>query len=118
MPQGPYEEGVRGRIAQAQTLKGPLDGSWIVRDQNGAPLYRFQLVDPGFAGGALEGVWLDAVTGGPAGTGFFDSIDRNAFTATFRMARGTLTLAPRPEGGWAGELKASSGRRAVTMIRP
>lgn len=118
VPQGSYEEGVRGRVAQAQNLKGPLDGGWIVRDQAGAALFRFQLVDPGFAGGVIEGVWLDAATGGPTGTGFFDSIERNAFATTLRMARGTLTLTPRSEGGWAGEFSAPSGRRAVTMTRP
>lgn len=123
VPQGSYEAGVRGAVARAQNLLGPLDGAWLVTDPAGAILFRFQLVDPGFSGGPLEGVWSDQGASGPDARGFFSGISRMGTTVTLQFARpgagaSTLTLQPRPEGGYAGELASVAARTQVVMIRP
>ena len=128
VPQGPYEAGVRGAIARAQNLLGPLDGGWLVLHPTGAPMLRLQLVDPGFSGGRLEGVWSDLRSGGPDSSGFLSGVSRLGTTVTIQFARpgagaSTLTLRPRAEGGYEGELvsiEAGGGqtRTPVTMARP
>lgn len=128
VPQGSYEAGVRGAVARAQNLLGPLDGGWLVLHATGAPLLRLQLVDPGFSGGALEGVWSDQRAGGPDARGFLSGMSRLGTTVTMQFARpgagaSTLTLQPRAEGGYAGDLVSAEvgrpeTRTAVTMVRP
>jgi len=128
VPQGSYEDGVRGAISRAQTLLGPLDGAWVVTNLADAPLLRLQLVDPGFARGAIEGVWADQNAVGPDSRGFFSDISRAGTTVTLQFARpgegtSTLTLQVRPEGGYAGELVSAEigrpeTRTPVTMMRP
>jgi hypothetical protein len=128
VPYGSYEARVRGAVARAQNLQGPLDGAWLVTDAAGAQLFRFQLVDPGFSGGAIEGAWSDPRAAGAAARGFFTGIARTGTTVKMQFARpgagaSTLTLQPRAEGGYAGELVsvevgAPEARAQVTMTRP
>lgn len=128
VPFGSYEAGVLGAVARAQTLQGPLDGGWLVAPPSGAPLLRLQLVDPGFAGGSLEGAWSDLGATGPDARGFFTGVSRIGSMVTMQFVRpgvgaSTLTLQPRLEGGYAGELISvepgrPEQRTAVTMVRP
>jgi hypothetical protein len=127
VPQGEYESRVQGAVSRSQSLLGPLDGGWIVEDGSGAALFRFQLVDRGFAAAALEGVWSDQRVGGADGRGFFSAITRSGATVTLRFVRPggatTLTLEPRPAGGFSGSLTATAPgqpeqRTAVVMRRP
>lgn len=129
VPQGSYEAGVRGAFTRSQSLQGPLDGTWLLKDAAGAGLYRVQLVDPGFADAPLEGVWSDLrVDGAPDASGFFTGVMREGARLTLRFARpdsGAMvaTLNLRPDRAYAGELRASrTGRpdavEAVTLVRP
>ena len=128
VPQGSYEARVRGAVERAQTLQGPRDGGWIVVDAAGARLFRFQIVDPGFASRRIEGVWSDLRAAGPDATGFFTDVARSGVTVTLQFARAgggeaTLTLQPGPQGGYVGEMVsvrtgAAASRAQVTMTRP
>jgi hypothetical protein len=124
VPQGSYETGVRGAFSRTQSLQGPLDGTWILKDAAGVQLYRVQLVDPGFSGGRLEGAWQDLRSGAAMeSSGFFSGVAREGTRLTLQFARAgagltVVTLEPRPEGGYAGELKAEDKGEQVTLARP
>ncbi|HTI68121.1 MAG TPA: hypothetical protein VL460_11310 [Caulobacteraceae bacterium] len=126
VPQGSYEAGVRGAFTRTQSLQGPLDGTWMLKDAAGAALYRVQLVDPGFGGGALEGAWSDLHAASPAeSSGFFVGVARDGAHLTLQFARSgagqtTVNLDQRADGGFAGELRAGAGGKgeAVTLVRP
>ena len=51
------------RIAEAagaaQSLQGPLDGRWRLRDRDGHALFDIELSDPADAGAGLVGAWRD-----------------------------------------------------------
>ena len=129
VPQGSYEMGLRGAFSRTQSLQGPLDGTWILKDAAGAGLYRVQLVDPGFSGGRLEGAWSDLKTGpAPDASGFFSGVAREGARLSLQFTRAgdglvVVELDPRPAGGWMGELRAASAGRPehkepVTLVRP
>jgi hypothetical protein len=125
VPQGSYEEGVKGAFSRTQSLQGPLDGTWTLKDAAGAGLYRVQLVDPGFGGGRMEGAWSDLHA---AASGFFTGVSRDGARLILQFTEpgvgvAVATLDPRPGGGFAGELSiADAGREprksAVTLVRP
>jgi hypothetical protein len=129
VPQGSYEAGVRGAFSRNQSLQGPLDGTWLLKDAAGTTLYRVQLVDPGFASGRLEGAWQDLRAGSPMdNSGFFSGVAREGMRLILQFARaGTgltvLTLDQRPDGAFAGEIRASVTGQAdqvssVVLARP
>ena len=122
VPQGSYEQGLRGAFSRSQSLKGPLDGGWVVSDAAGAPLYRLQLVDPGFAGATLEGVWADLrQPSGIDARGFLSAIRREGAGLHLQFAHGrevvSMKLDPTTAGGFAGELAAGADRRRVVVSR-
>jgi hypothetical protein len=124
VPQGSYESRLRGAFSRTQSLQGPLDGTWMLKDMARTNLYRVQLVDPGFAGGRLEGAWSDlkAVPAVDA-SGFFSTVERDGPRLTLKFARtgqGPMVIAldQRPDGGFAGELSAGGRTTAVTLTRP
>jgi hypothetical protein len=128
VPQGSYEEGVKGAFSRTQSLQGPLDGTWTLKDAAGAGLYRVQLVDPGFGGGRMEGAWSDLHAAATGSSGFFTGVSRDGARLTLQFTQpgvgvAVATLDPRPGGGFVGELSiADAGREprksAVTLVRP
>lgn len=122
VPQGSYEERLRGAFARTQSLQGPLDGAWVLKDAGGSSLYRVQLVDHGYAGSPLEGVWSDLKAGpGAAATGFLASAvrDGDRLTLRFTEAPGAVaTLDFQAGAGFAGALKTGETEQPVTMVRP
>lgn len=125
VPQGSYEADLRSAFARNQNLQGPLDGPWLLRDAAGAVLYRLQLVDRGLGGPPLEGAWSDLHAQGPRASGFLIGAFRDGARLTVQFAPpggGLLeaVLDPRPEGGFAGEMKAGpdAAPRPVTLGRP
>jgi hypothetical protein len=129
VPQGSYEERLRGASSRTQSLQGPLDGTWMLKTAAGAALYRVQLVDPGFSGGRLEGAWSDlSAAAAPDASGFFSGVVREGGRLTLQFARpGTglmvAALEQRPQGGYAGELRSSEAGRPdrsepVILVRP
>ena len=128
VPQGSYEAGVKGAFSRTQSLQGPLDGTWILKDAAGTGLYRFQLVDPGFGGGRIEGAWSDLHAGPASASGFFTEVVRDGTKLTLQFNEPGLGLVAaaldvRPGGGFAGDLTSAeagreSKRSAVTLVRP
>jgi len=116
-----YELRVRGSIAAAQNLQGPLDGQWRVADPDGKPLFALQIVDKAGGAAPLEGAWRDLRRTGAAGsTGLIDDIQREdeGLSARFSALEGgrvsTLTLRPNADGRWTGALVEGGVSRSVT----
>jgi hypothetical protein len=116
-----YELRVRGSIAAAQNLQGPLDGQWRVAGPDGTPLYALQIVDKASGAAPLEGAWRDLRrTGAPGSTGLIDDLQREGegLSARFSAREGgqasTLVLRPDADGRWAGELVEDGAARAVS----
>jgi len=115
-----YELRIKGSIAAAQGLQGPLDGGWTVQAADGAALYALQLVDPASGNGPLEGAWRDVRRPGSVGsTGLVETIERtgDAVIVRFspRVGQSTvLTLNPTGEMRWSGDLLEDGVSRAVT----
>ncbi|PVM73843.1 hypothetical protein [Caulobacter radicis] len=106
-----YELRVKGSIAAAQGLQGPLDGGWILRGGDGVALYSLQIADPAGGYGPVEGAWRDLRRPGAVGsTGLIDSIERtyDGGAAVRFMPRAgvgsTLALNVGPDGSWSGRL--------------
>ena len=118
-----YELRVKGSVAAAQNLQGPLDGSWKVSGADGAELYALQIVDK--AGGAsdLEGAWRDVRRPGSVGsTGLIEDLrqDGDQITARFSPRGGQsamLSLRRVGEEVWSGELYENGAAVAVQAER-
>ncbi len=116
----------------AEGRQGPLDGSWRLSDGAGAPLFDFQLTDPGGAPSPrasapdhpdIEGAWRDLRRMGALGaSGFLQSVrhDGSSLVISFTEAgpaRPTrLTLRPTADGGWTGELNEAGDPPLVVFL--
>lgn len=115
-----YELRIKGSIAAAQGLQGPLDGGWTVQAADGAALYALQLVDPASGNGPLVGAWRDMRRPASVGsTGLVEAIERagDAVIVRFSPKAGQssfLTLNPTDEMRWSGALLEDGVSRAVT----
>jgi hypothetical protein len=123
VPQGTYESGVQGAFARAENLQGPLDGAWVLSETDGSKLYRFQLDDPGFRGGPVEGAFTDLnAAGAMGGSGFLEAVSRDGsnLTLTFeiRGVQAVAALEGRPGGTFAGKLTRAGVSRDVVLARP
>lgn len=112
---------IRGASAMAQSLQGPMDGAWSLRDDQGAPLYTFQLADPANnPGGVVEGAWRD-LRDGQGGAGLISSIERSPgrLHASFTPggAAASVDLVQGADGAWTGQLAQDGAVRQVRMIR-
>lgn len=117
-----YESRIRGSVAAAQGLQGPLDGGWTVRSSYGVAVMTLQLVDRGNGYGQLEGAWR-TLDGQVSKVGLIDSLDRQPTILTIRITKApgkpttVLTLIPSADGGWSGEVTDEWGVHPVTMRR-
>lgn len=117
-----YETRIRASASSAQGLQGPLDGGWTVRSAYGVAVLSLQLVDRGQGYGQLEGAWR-SLDGPVSKVGLIDSLDRQPVILVIRFTKSpgkpavVLTLAPTPDGGWAGEIVDEWGAHPVTMRR-
>lgn len=121
-----YEMRVKGSIAAAQNLQGPLDGGWKIAGPDGGQLYALQMVDKAGGYGELEGAWRDVRRAGAVGsTGLIESLRREGSDVVVRFSpRGgqssILTLRPAGYERWAGELVENGQAQAVVaeQLRP
>lgn len=115
-----YELRVKGSIAAAQSLQGPLDGGWKIAAPDGAQLYALQIVDKAGGYGDLEGAWRDVRRAGAVGsTGLIDDLRRDGAEVVLRFSpRGgqssVLTLRPAGETLWSGQLVENGVSQPVT----
>lgn len=115
-----YELRVKGSIAAAQNLQGPLDGGWRIVGNDGGQLYALQIVDKAGGYGELEGAWRDVRRQGAVGsTGLIDDLRRDGGDVVVRFSpRGgqstTLTLRPSGYERWSGELVENGATQAVS----
>ena len=107
---------VAAAMAAAQSLQGPLDGAWLLRDTAGRPLYRFEIVDPAGGRGPLSGALRDMA--GAAGA--VADMRRSGRTLLFALTPPggpvtTLRLARISRGVWMGRMAAGRTHRAVRL---
>lgn len=107
---------IAASAAAAQALQGSLDGTWVLADHKGRPLYVFQIVEP--PSGGLEAAWR--APGATGALGLVDAIDRR---------RDRLTLAFTPSGvaanvklqwrggAWRGVLRRGDEIFDVRLVR-
>lgn len=118
-----YELRVKGSIAAAQNLQGPLDGGWRVTAAQGGELYALQIVDKAGGASELEGAWRDVRRPGSVGsTGLIDDLRREGDQIIARFSpRGgesaVLTLRPAADEVWSGELLENGSSVAVRAER-
>lgn len=114
-----YELRVKGSVAAAQNLQGPLDGGWKVTGADGVQIYALQIVDKAGGYGELEGAWRDVRRPGTVGsTGLIEDLrrDGDVIIARFSPKGGqssTLTLRPAGYERWSGELAENGASVAV-----
>lgn len=118
-----YELRVKGSVAAAQNLQGPLDGGWRVTGADGVELYALQIVDKAGGASELEGAWRDVRRPGSVGsTGLIDDLrqDGEQITARFSPRGGesaVLTLRPAGYEVWAGQLYENGSSVSVQAER-
>ncbi len=120
-----YEAGVKRSFDAQQVRMGPMDGSWMVRTQAGAPFMALMLADRGRADSEIEGAWRSL--GGRPGsgrTGFLLSVGREGQTLVVRWYPSddtgninVMRLKPSPDGRWSGSVTARDVEFPVTMTR-
>jgi len=105
---------VGGRIAAsaaaAQSLQGPLDGTWTLADGRGRTLFVFQIADPPTGGVALQCAWRD-----PSGGLGFATCVRRGRRLTLRFGAREVDLEHRE--AWRGVLREAGRTRAVALRR-
>jgi hypothetical protein len=110
-------------MAAEQGLQGPLDGGWTLRDDDGRPLYRFEMVDPAGGHGPLTGAWRDMGVGAQAGgVGVITDMRLEGRNLRLEFATGggpvaTIRLRERSPSLWAGRLSAGGAARSVVLRR-
>ena len=116
---GPADLGARiGEAAAAEeSLRGPLEGAWTLRDDHGHALYALQVSDP--VDGPLGGAWRDLATndlgvveGGSRGGGLV-----HLKLTLHAHERAWLTLRAAGPGRWRGRMIAAGRGVTVTLTR-
>ncbi|KQV62080.1 MULTISPECIES: hypothetical protein [unclassified Caulobacter] len=114
-----YEMRVRGSIAAAQNLQGPLDGGWRVTGPDGAQIYALQIVDKAGGSGELEGAWRDVRRPGTVGsTGLIEDLRHDGGEVVIRFSpkggqSSVLTLRQAGETRWSGELAENGASQPI-----
>ena len=123
---------VHSAYIAAEQHQGPLDGHWRLSDGDGAPLFDFQLSDPGAAPSAkagnpkhpeIEGAWRDLRHEGGGWSGFLLSVRHDGarlqidFDESDPSQPVQLILRPTADGGWTGELTEAGAPRIVFLDR-
>jgi hypothetical protein len=127
------EAAVRGAFAEAEALRGGLDGRWRLSGADGAPLYIFQFADSGYSADprsatpwtpTIEGAWRDLQREGAIdSSGFVTAIERTGGAVVIRFYNRdpshpqVVTLTQGSGGDWTGALDADGARRNVVMNR-
>ena len=127
----PGQDEVGARIQasydSAQSLQGPLDGSWILREEGTRRRFALEFTDPPGFGRVIEGAWNEAPLAGSMRTSGAAEAMRLGQSAVQVTLRGDLqpvrvTLRRPGDRGddtiWKGWVADGGRRRAVAMVRP
>ena len=119
-PDGDVGARIAGSAIAAQSLQGPLDGTWALTDSKRHTLFVFQLVDPASGDGELQAAWREPSAHGTVGS--VARVSRSgerlslAFAVQGQLAQASLR---RGAGGvWRGQLHRGRGTIAVSLRRP
>ncbi len=113
---------IRQSAAEAQALRGPLDGAWVLSDAHDRPLYRLQITDPAGGAGPLEAAWRGI--GAVAPLGEVTVITRRAGRLSLRFTAGgepqaaVVRLTRQRADRWCGWITAIGRTEPVTLNRP
>ncbi|HZZ88197.1 MAG TPA: hypothetical protein VFE13_07655 [Caulobacteraceae bacterium] len=123
-PYNPVDARVGASFNAAESLQGPLDGSWTLVSDAGQPIFAFQLVDRPGGQDPVEGVWRDLRRPAtPGDIGFVDSFVRapDGLSIQLNATRGTpavtITLRTDPTGAWAGTMRENGVDAPVKLRR-
>jgi hypothetical protein len=107
---------IRASAQAAESLQGPLDGSWTLVGADGRPLYLFQIVDKSLAE-TPEGVWKDLRRpSAPGDIGLIDTLERAPDALTLRFDATTVSL-KRAGAAWSGEMREAGAVTRVELRR-
>jgi hypothetical protein len=96
----------------AETLQGPLDGAWVVRDGHGRALLRLEIEDPPPGNGPPTGAW--SLAEGRA-MGAIDRIEANGWTLRIQVAPDERLVLQRSHGQWRGRM-IEAGRASLVSL--
>jgi hypothetical protein len=104
---------IAASAAAAQSLQGPLDGSWTLADTRGRTLFAFQIGDTPTRGAGLACAWRD-----PQGALGFAGCTRQGRRLTLRFGARKVDVERRTATLWRGMLRGPEGTRTVALRRP
>jgi hypothetical protein len=115
---------IRASAEAAESLQGPLDGTWTLVSASGQGLYVFQLVDKPGGHDPLEGVWRDLRRPSvPGDIGMIDTLYRGdgllrlSFSAKAGDPPVMVELKADADGGWSGQLREAGVTTQVKLRR-
>jgi len=113
----PLGERIAQSAAAAQSLQGPLDGTWTLRRADGGVLYVFQITDPP-DGSPVAAAWRDPANpnDGPAAVPTLRAT-ASTLSLTFGAPPNRLALHKTTSGAWRGSLTTGGRRRPVVLAR-
>jgi hypothetical protein len=121
----PVDARVGASFNAAESLQGPLDGSWTLVSASGQAIFAFQLVDRPGGHDPVEGVWRDLRRPAtPGDIGFIDRLIRAPDGLSIQLdatpgqptVAVTLRLDPTT-GAWSGTMRENGVEAPVKLRR-
>lgn len=118
-----YDAAIRASSRAAETLQGPLQGSWVLAGKSGRRLYRIELADHGLGPGTIEGAWRDLRFARPGvHSGLLSSVarhgDRLLLSFDEAGASDPVTVAVSLSGAiWTGRMRRGGRMTQVILKR-
>lgn len=115
---------IRASAEAAESLQGPLDGSWTLVSAAGQAIFALQIVDRPGGRDPLEGVWRDLRRpAAPGDIGTIDTLARGGdtlsigFVAKPGQPAVSIELKSGADGRWTGELREAGVSTPVSLRR-
>jgi hypothetical protein len=108
---------IAASAAAAQSLQGPLDGTWTLIDERGQRLFVFQIVDPVSRPNDLQVAWRDPTGGLGVATRARRQGDRLDLDFDVNGHAARLTVRRGAQDRWRGVLSRADHIAHVTLSR-